>query len=45
MEVDIDSHMSLLHSVPNIALEVNIHKVKINYKEGVIIFSSDEQLK
>ena len=38
MEVDIDSHMSLLHSVPNFAMEVDIHKVKINYKEGVITF-------
>ena len=36
MEVDIDSHMSLLHSVPNFAMEVDIHKVKINFKKGVI---------
>ena len=39
-KVNIESHMSLLHSVPNIAMEVDIHKVKINFKEGVIAFFS-----
>ena len=35
-KVNIDSHMSLLNSVPNFAMEVDIHKVKINFKKGVI---------
>ena len=39
-KVGIESHMSLLHSVPNIAMEVDIHKAKINFKEGVITFFS-----
>ena len=39
-KVNIESHMSLLHSVPNFAMEVDIHKVKINFKEGVITFFS-----
>ena len=36
MEVDIHSQMSLLNSSPNLAIEVDIHKVKINFKKGVI---------
>ena len=36
MEVDIDSNMSLLHSLPNFATEVDMHEVKINFKKGVI---------
>ena len=35
-KVNIDSHMSLLNSLPNFAMEVDIHKVKINFKKGVI---------
>ena len=35
-KVNIDSHMNLLHSLPNFATEVDIHKVKINFKKGVI---------
>ena len=36
MEVDIDSNMSLLHPLPNFTMDVDILKVKINFKKGVI---------